>query len=283
MALSGRLSDYSLAEVFRFVQESRKNGLLSIDRGNGLLASSAYRNYIWFQNGKIVAHSTNLQSCELIELTSRHYYFNEQVTKTLRQESAYMFKPLGTYLESQGLLHSKQLESLFFLQVIQPIVALFAISDGSFDFDDTAPILSSEMTGLSISATELSLQGLRNLHDWKFLEAKLPDPEYGLQRIHSELPAYKLEPKEIEVWNLSKGDTTITQIARLKGLSITETQRIAFRLTAIGLTKEIAIDFFPPVIDSSRVAPASYPPPPAAKSAVSKKFLSNLVGFLKKK
>jgi Domain of unknown function (DUF4388) len=283
MALSGRLSDYSLAEVFCFVQESRKNGLLSIDRGNGLLASNDYRNYIWFQNGKIVAHSTNLQSCELIELTSRHYYFNEQVTQTLRQESAYMFKPLGIYLESQGLLHSKQLESLFFLQVIQPIVSLFAIGDGSFNFDDTAPILSSEMTGLSISATELSLQGLRNLHDWKFLEAKLPDSEYGLQRIHSELPAYKLEPQEIEVWNLSLGHMTIAQIARLTGLSMTETQRVAFRLTAIGLIKEIAIDFFPPVIDSSRVAPASYPPPPAAKSAVSKKFLSNLVGFLKKK
>jgi hypothetical protein len=283
VALAGRLLEYSLAEVFRFIEEGRKTGLLSIDRGNGLLSSSKHQSYIWFQTGAVVAHASSLNGQELIDLATRSCHLNETISDTLRQQSAYMFKPLGKHLESQGLINSQQLRMLFSEQVLQPIAALFCAGDAAFAFDDTSLPVSSEMTGMSISATEISLQGLRVLRNWEFLQAKLPEPEYGIQRVRAALPAYPLEPEETALWNIADGQRTIIQIARKNNWSLLQTQQLAFRLVAVGLLKEVTLDCsLPAIADSTRVLPANHPQPAAPKSTVSQKFLSNLVGFLKK-
>jgi hypothetical protein len=284
VALAGRLVEYSLAEVFRFAEEGKKTGLLSIDRGNGLLTSSEHQNYIWFQHGKIVAHAYNLTGQGLIDLAVRQCNLDVKVTVVLRQQSAYMFKPLGQHLESQGLINSYQLTSLFSQQVLQPLIALFGDGDAAFNFDETAAPPSSEMTGFSIPAAEISIQGLRTLKNWQLLQPKLPEAEYGIQRLHEELPTYPLEAKEKAVWNLADGHVTIAQIARKCNLSLPEVQQLAFCLIAIGLVKEVTLDcLVPDMLDSTRVLPSNYPPAATPKSNVSKKFLSNLVGFLKKK
>jgi Domain of unknown function (DUF4388) len=284
VALAGRLLEYSLAEVFRFIEEGRKTGLLSIDRGNGLLSSSDYQNYIWFQKGKVVAHANQLNGQELIDLAVRHCHLDEKISDLLRQQSAYMFKPLGQQLESQGIINSQQLAALFAVQVVQPLIALFGTGDANFAFDETILPKSSEMTGLSMAAAEISLQGLRALQNWEFLQAKLPEPEYGLQRVCAILPEYPLEQQETEIWSIADGQSTITQIARKHNLSLLQTQQLAFRLTAVGLLKEVTLDCnLPTMVDSSRVLPTNSPQLVAPKSTVSKKFLSNLVGFLKKK
>jgi hypothetical protein len=76
---------------------------------------------------------------------------------------------------------------------------------------------------------------------------------------------------------------TIAQIARKNNWSLLQTRQLAFRLTAVGLLKEVTLDCSLPVMaDSTRVLPANHTQPAAPKSTVSKKFLSNLVGFLKK-
>jgi hypothetical protein len=283
VALAGRLLEYSLAEVFRFIEEGGKTGLLSIDRGNGLLSSSKHQSYIWFQTGAVVAHASSLNGQELINLAVRSCHFTETISDTLRQQSAYMFKPLGKHLESQGLINSQQLIALFSAQVLQPIAALFCAGDASFAFDDTVLPVSSEMTGMSISAAEISLQGLRTLKNWEFLQAKLPEPEYGLQRVRAALPVYSLDAEETALWSIADGHLTIAQIARKNNWSLLQTRQLAFRLTAVGLLKEVTLDCSLPVMaDSTRVLTANHTQPAAPKSTVSKKFLSNLVGFLKK-
>jgi Domain of unknown function (DUF4388) len=55
MSLVGCLSEYSLAEIFNFVQEGNKTGLLSIEPDRCLSRSVDNAYYISFQTGRIMS------------------------------------------------------------------------------------------------------------------------------------------------------------------------------------------------------------------------------------
>jgi Domain of unknown function (DUF4388) len=300
VALVGHLSEYSLAEVLRFAEEGKKTGLLTIEQSSVLSpTTNEGQNHIWFQNGRIVAHTKCLGGHELIEMVEKNCRLDEEIGKVLRQQSSYLFKPLGQYLESQGLINSYQLAELFSQQVLQPVIALFTSGDGAFEFDDKVSPLSAEMTGISVSAMEISLRGLRTLQDWQFLDSKLPDAEYGIRRVRHLPATFALESNEKNILDLADGHSTLARIARKCNLSIPEVQKIAFRLTATGLAKEIPLDCLmsdmldssgldsagldSAGLDSDEVLPNSHPPVSFPAASVSTKFLTNLVGFLKQK
>jgi hypothetical protein len=116
------------------------------------------------------------------------------------------------------------------------------------------------------------------------LEHKLPAPEFGLQKLRPELPSFKLDTQEIQVWELANADLSISQIAKQIDLALVKVQQISFRLAAVGLVKEIALD----LALSSFTAAVTTPAAPAVKTeaskpVVSKSFMNSLVGFLKKR
>jgi hypothetical protein len=55
MSLTGYLSEYSLAEIFDFVQEGNKTGVLSLEPDRGLMRSLSDTYYLSFQSGRIVS------------------------------------------------------------------------------------------------------------------------------------------------------------------------------------------------------------------------------------
>ena len=140
------------------------------------------------------------------------------------------------------------------------------------------------MTGLSLTAQEVALLGLRMLKDWSGLSAKLPAPELALQRLSPKLPNLRLDSQEFKVWNLALGEIPISKIAAQLGLEIEKVQQIGFRLSSIGLTQEVSVEPSQPPIDKLMAAPTPVCVGGGNPSvAVSASFLSNLMGFLKKK
>jgi hypothetical protein len=273
VALSGRLSEYSLAEIFRFIDEGCKTGLLSIIHLQGLGGDGANQSHVWCQQGRVVAHTTSLKGRELTELFVSQGHFSEKLATKLRQQSRSMMrKCLGNQLESRGIINAEQLDRVFLTQVLRPVRQLFQIQDASFFFDEKLLPAKSEMTGLSISCAEISLRGLRSLEDWEHLQSKLPAPEYTLRKVQSGLPNYQLSSQETAIWQMANGQRTINEIARENHLSTSIAQYVAFRLTAIGILQEVTHDCA--MTDDTQ--------PEAAKLTVSRNFLSNLVGFLKK-
>jgi hypothetical protein len=279
--LRGRLSEYSLAEIFRFLEEGRKTGTLIIDRELQLVSAEQARHYIGFQHGKVVSYCQDLNQLELINTLVLMKYIDGDIAKTFHQQSKYMFKPLGGQLQSQGVLTDSQIEKLFSTQVIQPITKLFGVMEAEFSFDETISPLSVEMTGLQLLPAELTLRSLRILDNWQHLQAKLPDAEHGLQQVRPGLLLYNLEMIEMELWKSANGQLAIGQLAKKLALPLLELQKTAFYMVAAGILKEVSIDrlSLPPMELPS--AAASQPRPRANRSPVSKKFLTNLVGFLK--
>jgi hypothetical protein len=195
--------------------------------------------------------------------------------------------PLGICLKSQGLLQADQLKLLFYGQVIRQVCALFKIENGRFSFESQVKAPNTEMTGLSLPGTEVTLMGLRALRDWTALTDKLPDPSSTLISLGAGKPDLRLDAQEWQIWEFVNGNLSLKKVAEQLSLSIDKVQQIAFRLMVVNLAEELpmldqvassAPELIAEPIERSQVAG-----PVTERSQVSQSFLQNLVGFLRTK
>jgi hypothetical protein len=289
MSLVGYLSEYSLVEIFNFVQEGNKTGLLSIEPDRCLSRSIDNSYQISFQGGRImsVCNGSKLEDRGLLKMMAQRQWLSLEQVTGLSVHAGKLGQPLGTYLKSCNTLDTDRLQLLFDAQVVASICKLFGeIHYGRFSFDPQAALTYAEMTGISLPAKEVSLLGLRMLRDWSSLIAKLPPPEAVLQKCSSATPNLRLDTQESKVWNLALGELSIAQIAEQLGLSIDKVRQIGFRLMAIELVQEVSPPIASPAFDleSSIVneSTSNSVDSEKANTPISASFLSKLIGFLKK-
>lgn len=237
MELTGNLSEFSLPEIFQFLEQGYKKGLLTI---RALSADKQWQTYyIWLLQGRIVAAADRLDGQGLLSLIKQRSLVNDQVAANIAQICPNN-APLGLCLKSQGLLQADQLTLLFRTQVLKQVSALLQISNGKFVFDPAASLPQAEMTGLNMPATEVTLMGLRTLQDWSALAEKLPEPTVGIMKVSPATPQIRLESSELLVWNSANG-SSLQQIAKKLGLTVEKLQQIAFRLIIANLVEEIFV------------------------------------------
>lgn len=261
MAFTGYLSQFSLPELFRFLEEGYKTGLLTIYKlssrelssskltssslhSNNLASSQSHSNltteanYIWLQQGRILAAAKCLDNQGLIStLTKRGWNKNCLTLKDFENSSTKT--TMGLYLKSQGVVKAEQLMLLFRAQVTDKISPLFQLENAEFNFEANAPLPLAEMTGLSIPATEATLMGLRNLEDWSQLTAKLPDPTSSILAKTQERPKIRLEYTESQVWKYANGNSSVQKISEELQFPLEKVQQIAFRLIVSNLAEEV--------------------------------------------
>lgn len=286
MSLAGYLSEYSLAEIFHFVQEGNKTGVLSVQPDPGLSKSFDGTYYLSFQSGRIMsfANGSGLGNRGLLKMMAQRKWISPEQEAMLETQVGLLDRPLGTYLKSRGVVNTEQLTLLFNSQVMATACKLFEIHHGQFNFNPQARLAYAEMTGLSMTAQEVALLGLRMLKNWDELTPKLPDPQAALQKFSSKLVGLRLDAPEFQVWTLAVGEMSISQIASKLGLEVTKVQQIGFRLSVIGLMHEVSVEpSQPPIGSKVDVIQPDCVGGGNVTSPVSASFLSNLMGFLKKK
>ncbi|MEA5574867.1 DUF4388 domain-containing protein [Anabaena sp. UHCC 0451] len=303
MTITGNFADFSLPELLQFLDQGKKTGILYIEflaEDNDKKKKQVY--YIWLHQGRVVAAADRLDQQALTLMIAQRGWISERVISRVTQISAcFVNSPLGLCLKSQGLLQPEQLKLLFNSQVLRPVCGLFQVKDALFRFEPTPTLPLGEMTGLSMSATEVILIGLRALRDWRALEEKLPDPTSGLSGLMVKQPKLQLNAQEWQVWEFVNGQVSLQYIANQLNLPIVNVQQIAFRLIVVGLAEEYFMVAATPTLtlDESFSTPTptiTFPEPvpetvPASrliekspeKPAVSQSFLKNLVGFLRSK
>ncbi len=235
MAFTGYLSKFSLPELFQFLEEGYKTGLLTV---SNLSTNKAY--YIWFRQGRIVAAADSLDNkCLLTMITQRGWMSNEIALKNFQASSINM--ALGLSLKTQGLLQAEQLTLLFRAQLTAQVSPLFQLCDAQFQFDFQAQLANAEMTGLSIPATEATLNGLRMLRDWSGLAEKLPDLTSGLVKKITAKTQMRLEYSECQVLEYANGQLSLRDIAKTIELPLEKVQQIGFRLIITNLVEETLV------------------------------------------
>ena len=262
MAFTGYLSQFSLPELFRFLEEGYKTGLLTIRQLNSNISQSKHSQsnyspstdsrsnnlhpnlttetyYIWLQQGRIIAAAESLDNQGLISILSKRGWNKSNLTLKDFEKHSSTKTTMGLYLKSQGIVKAEQLMLLFRAQVTEKISPLFELNNAEFNFEANSPLPLAEMTGLSIPATEATLMGLRNLEEWNQLSAKLPDPTSSILAKTQERPKIRLEYKESQVWKYANGSSSVQKISEELKFPLEKVQQIAFRLIVSNLVEEV--------------------------------------------
>jgi hypothetical protein len=289
MAIKGTLSEFSLSELFRLLEQTHKTGLLTLrtvcEDNLGAVCDNFHnqvRNfYIWFSYGRIVAASNRLDHKGLITLIHQRGWLSDRIKMKLR--SAFQSQqPFGMSLKCQDLLTAEQLKQLFYTQVMRQVCTLFQFQDGWFNFEPTEEQPFPEMTGLSAQPTDVTLNGLRVLRNWSALASKLPAPTSSIISVVAGKPQLKLNQLEWRIWEYASGNDSLQSIADSLGLSLEKTQHVAFRLSVVGLIEEV-----PSLVAVSSDEPKGTAPEDdfhlSSEDDLSQSFLQNLTSFLKGK
>ncbi len=282
MAITGSLSEFSLPEIFQFLDQGQKTGILTIRDPQDLRTGKPFLRYIWLHSGRVVAAGDRLDNRGLIQLIEQRGWISDRYRPEVEKLVAENV-PLGLNLKSLGILQPDQLKLLFSIQVLRQVCALFQMETGQFRFDAKAELPKSEMTGLSLPATETTLMGLRSLKDWKALQSKLPEPNSTLFKLITGESQLRLDNQENQVWQYADGATNLKKIAENLQVPIAKLQQIAFRLIVVGLVEEVPdIDMGMPTSDADSNS-GNQSVSNVDRSEISNSFLQSLVGFLQHK
>ncbi|GAB4207771.1 MAG: DUF4388 domain-containing protein [Coleofasciculaceae cyanobacterium] len=286
MAITSSLSEFSLPELFQFLDQGSKTGLLTLRFQLDPNQEPRIRHALIHQ-GRIVAVTKRLdQQCLLAMICQRGWISPEVIREQVNRCPANI--PIGLYLKTQGFLQPEQLRLLFHAQVLQPVCGFFRLKDARFKFDSKATLPTTEMTGLSLSATEATLMGLRVLRDWRSLADKLPEPTSALSRVVIGKRHLRLDSLEGRLWQLANGSVPLNAIATQFKQPIEIMQQTAFRLISVGLVAEV------PMIAPSRprtsgddmleqVGATTDGSKDNQGQTLSNSFMQNLLGFLRSK
>lgn len=277
MTLAGNLSAYSLAEIFNFVHEGSRTGMLEIAPDSKSAVSHA--DYLWFEGGRIIAATTGLGGTDLFTKIERRKLVPPAQLDLLKHQLHQLPQALGLYLKSRGLLDADQLKLLYNSQTIATVCTLFEFQDREFSFAPDKLPANAELTGISLPAREVGILGLRVLKNWSGLAAKLPAPEYTVQRWSAQQPDFRLDRHELQLWKLADGESTLAQLAQQMGQPIDIVCQSAFRLISFRLLQEIPTE--PTPIISEELA-VSVLDPEYKNPQISTSFLGSLKKFLKK-
>ncbi|MEO1296056.1 MAG: DUF4388 domain-containing protein [Cyanobacteria bacterium J06636_16] len=278
MYIQGSLADFSLPEVFQFLEQGKKTGRLFIQPTEIRTDNELF--FVWLHKGRIVAAANRLDGLGLISILQERYRLKPQmIPRLIQQCPSYM--PLGQYLQRNQVLQPKHVKALFALQVIRQTCKLFKLTEARFRFTDEAPLPQFEMTGLSVPATEITLPALRSLQDWQSLAAKLPYEQSGLKQLVKQ-PKLRLNQSEQRLWQVIDGQQTLVQLAQKLTLPLEDVQKIAFRLIFVGLVGELPLVSTMTTISNKSPSPFQKLADSDATFKVSPRFLDSLYSYLKK-
>jgi Domain of unknown function (DUF4388) len=255
MGLTGYLSEYSLAEVFQQIQREDLTGLLTIEPEDDSVQSLSSNYYIWFKGGRLVAMARSLDRTSLLLMLEKRGWITTKTIQKLLSKTEKLEEPLGQYLKSKGVLSTEQLQIIFHAQILQPVCSLFKLTTARYVFNPKTRLAKAEMTGLSVSADEATMLGLRVLRDWSQLSKKLPSADCGLTKLTTVLPAYKMDMQELQVWEFANGKKSIEAIALRLQIDLDIVRQIAFRLQMVGLITVNSIEIPAPKVETTAVKP----------------------------
>jgi hypothetical protein len=234
MEITGQLLEFSLLNIFQFIEQFHQTGLLSLQPESSTDSQPGKSYYLWFQAGGIVAIAEHLDNKYLLSMIEKRGWIAPELLNLLSEPNNVKHS-LGVELKTNGHLNAEQLQVLFHAQVIQPVCALFKLSRGHFVFNSQASLPKLEMTGLSLPVAEATLLGLRVLRDWKPFAAKLPTPSDIFNKNTAAKPRFQLDAQEGQVWELANGKNSIEAIAKQLQQPLETIQQITFRMKVVGL------------------------------------------------
>lgn len=289
MSLSGRLKDLSIPQVLKLLADGTKSGLLTL-RIFDVATTGFNKHYLWLDQGAIVSLSSQIDGRDwLTWLGQQENLGTIAQRQKLQRLNGQLdgYANLGQYLIEQNYLQPSQIQTLFEQRVVQPIGELFNENNGFFIFNDRFTLPPTESLGLTITARDLNLQGLRRLTNWEIYQTELPESHVALLNFGPSTAIAGLSSWEKRLFEAADGRQSIAQLAKAWGCALSIVQQAAFGLIVSGVVEELSMAAAPvaQTVDQAIPAAAAQPAatPVAQVAAPSNSFLNNLSQFFNKR
>lgn len=276
MAITGQLAEFSLPELFQFLEQGNKTGRLILQTPAQSPDAPDRNFYLWLRRGRIVSASSYADGTGLLRLMHRKGLLQGIPGEQVKEFFHGLVVPLGVYLKIRNQVTPQQLKLVFYTQVMRQVCALFECSQGQFEFESQVAMPMTEMTGHMMLPTEVTLGALRVLKNWQALEEKLPELNSTLMSAIEGKPHLRLNRLEWQIWEFTGGTISLASIAEQLHMDREEIRRIAFRLILVGIAEEV-----PMVEAAARSLVAGETAATAEAEDLSATFLESLVDFLK--
>jgi curved DNA-binding protein CbpA len=230
--VQGQLGEKLIADLLREISQSKRTGLLRLNRGKMIKA-------IFFESGEPVFAISNLSNEQLdYKLIKEGHASREQVEEAkLRAGKAHL---LAQTLVELGILERERVELIARELAMQIILSLFEWSSGDYNFDERVRM--KHFTRLNCTASDCIIEGVRLAASKEQIACMMLPDEAKIAPTQPDAALRftgKLTP--VESYTLSRIDspTPVSYLSTITGLDQEEVRRSACVLVAVGLLKQV--------------------------------------------
>jgi hypothetical protein len=196
MSLEGRLEDLGLADIFQIISLSKRSGVLTIIRKEGM-------GRLVFNRGMLIYGSSDSVSRLGYSLVKKGLITTEELEKALRlQKTGGMRLPVGAILEKIGAISKEVLEEELRNHLVEVVRDFLNWESGSFHFELGSPV-----------GNDLTLEEGLNL-DFLMMEASRRQDEYERNQMEQ-----NTLPPAAENDLISTSETTVSPGSAVGGIS----------------------------------------------------------------
>ena len=175
MSIKGDLSTFNLKNLFHFISQGKKTGILTIQQGS-------IRRTFHFKEGKVIYASSSLEADRLGTQTLRIIPLQREMIELCLSKAQMEGQPLGAYLPEIGL-NPQDIGKVVQIQARQIIFKIILASEGSFLFEETPQIYTPQnMVRADMDPVELFNQGESLLTVFRQFEKRIYSPDIIFSR-----------------------------------------------------------------------------------------------------
>ncbi len=224
--IAGNLKYIELPDVLSFVNMINKNGKLQFTKDD------VTKNVFWEQ-GEIIFSNSTAPSDSLGAFLVKNGF----ITRKESRESAKRAtkdRRQGKVLVEMGLIEPRELWWGVKNQALDIIYSLFSWEKGEFKFflmDEPVD----EKISLNVSTTNIIMEGVRRLDEWKEIKSEIPSYNVILEKCEPEAQNSELDDEEQRILSLVTGKYTVREIIKESNVGEFRTNKILYSLLMAGL------------------------------------------------
>lgn len=233
MAIRGKLSEASLADVLQLLAMGRKTGCLSIARDSSF-------GEIHFESGRVV-HAFIVNRRERLgdRLVRAGIVAPDTLTRLIAEEKPRDDRVLASLITGKGIAEVSDVEPHQRILVEEVVYKLFSWSHGTFTFETFA---SGEVPAslLSIAVDALLLEGARRIDEWSVIEKKITGMDLIFEADRTKADALEsTDATEQRILPLLDGTADLNEVVERTGLSEFDVGKVVFGLVTAGVVQRV--------------------------------------------
>jgi hypothetical protein len=239
VALEGNLKDFSLADMFRLLDNGSKSGTLHVTGTTG-------EGIVCFHAGQIFFASTSPQRDPIGKRLSRAGVISD---KQLRQAQGLMkiqkrdkaTRKLGQILVDEGYLDAEVLEEFISGQITDALFEMLRWDEGELRFEPQEDCADVDL-GLSLPVDVAVAEARKRLDAWAKILEKIPsmDVRFAMSSTPGQKPMdIHLKPREWMLLCYLHGSRSVKELVELTGYNDFDTAKTLYGMYVGGLIEQV--------------------------------------------